>query len=209
MANVKYTRGNTAFIAGTTIQDGQMLFNTTTGQQYLDIGASTRKEIGKVADTTLSTTSTNAVANSAITGSIVNTMADVNAITNNYIPCGTNAVKELSNSFGWTDITSLGTWSTSLISSLTYYARVNTKIRMVEISCILNPGRANKGVIFTLPSAYRPAISSNMAISTNCYDNVKNMQINYLVDSSGNIKGSHVLDAPTGIYAYICFNFTY
>lgn len=120
-----------------------------------------------------------------------------------------NAITGIEDSLDWIDITSQGTWSTSLLSTLTYYARVNPAIRMVEISCILNPGRENNGVIFTLPSAYRPAITSNMALSVNTYDNVKNMQINYLVDSSGNIKGLHVINTPSGIYEYICFNFTY
>lgn len=120
-----------------------------------------------------------------------------------------SAFANIQDELGWIDITSLGTWSTSLLSSLTYYARVNPKIRMVEVSCILNPGRANDGVIFNLPSAYRPAITANMALSVNCYDNVKGMQINYLVDSSGNVKGSHSINTPTGIYEYICFNFTY
>ena len=90
--NVKYTRGDTAFIAGTTIQDGQILYNTVTGQHYEDVG-STRIEVGKIVDTTLSTTSTNAVANSAITGSIVNTTAGVLTETNDYVPCGTKPVK--------------------------------------------------------------------------------------------------------------------
>ena len=208
MANVKYTRGNTAFIAGTTIQDGQMLFNTTTGQQYLDIGASTRKEIGKVADTTLSTTSTNAVANSAITGSIVNTMADVNAITNNYIPCGTNAVKELSNSFGWTDITSQCTWDSHILTSYTYHTKVNEKIRMIEVSCVLNAGRANNTPLVTLPSAYRPSLSKNMGLGV-AYDSVKTMEIEYYLNTTGAIVGAHTIATPTGTAEFVCFNFTY
>lgn len=120
-----------------------------------------------------------------------------------------NAITGIEDSLDWIDITSQGTWSTSLITSLTYYARANPAIRMVEVVCILNPGRANNGVIFTLPSSYRPAITANMAIATLCYDNVKNMQIQYLVDTSGNIKGAHTINTPSGIYEYICFNFTY
>lgn len=120
-----------------------------------------------------------------------------------------NAITGIEDSLDWIDITSQGTWSTSLFSTLTYYARVNPAIRMVEVSCILNPGRANNGVIFTLPSSYRPAITANMALSVNAYDNVKNMQINYLINSNGNIIGSHSVATTTGIYEYICFNFTY
>ena len=50
--------------------DGQILYNTTTGQHYEDVG-STRIEVGKPVDPTLSTTSTNAIQNKAITNSIV------------------------------------------------------------------------------------------------------------------------------------------
>lgn len=97
MANVLFKRGNTATINGTAISDGQLLYNTTTGQQYIDSG-STRKEVGKPVDTTLSTTSTNAIANNALTNSIINTTAEVSAITADNIPCGTKPVKELINS---------------------------------------------------------------------------------------------------------------
>ena len=153
--NVKYTRGDTAFIASTTIQDGQILYNTVTGQHYEDVG-STRKEVGKIVDTTLSTTSTNAIANNAITGSIVNTLTEVEAITANYIPCGTNAVKELSTSLDWIDITSQCTWHPLLLTSYTYYAKANPKTRTIEITCLITAGRANATAIVTLPVAYRP-----------------------------------------------------
>ena len=94
MANVLFKRGDTATITGTAITDGQLLYDTTTGRHYVDVG-STRKEVGKVVDTALSTTSTNAISNGAITSSIVNTTAEVSAITADYIPCGTKPVKEL------------------------------------------------------------------------------------------------------------------
>ena len=209
MANVKYTRGNTAFIAGTTIQDGQMLFNTTTGQQYLDIDASTRKEIGKVADTTLSTTSTNAVANSAITGSIVNTMADVNAITNNYIPCGTNAVKELSNSFGWIDVTSQCTWSPLLHTEFIHYAKVNPKIRILDVTFLLKAGRESGASIITLPAQYSPNIDKNMTIGQVVYYHIGNVGISYVIDGSHVIKGFHTTNAVTQDYEYFHFMLPY
>ena len=76
MANVLFIRGNTATINGTAITDGQLLYNTTTGQHYIDNG-STRVEVGKP---------------------VVNTMAEVSAITVDNIPCGTKPVKELNDS---------------------------------------------------------------------------------------------------------------
>lgn len=206
--NVKYTRGDTAFIAGTTIQDGQLLYNTVTGQHYEDVGT-TRKEVGKIVDTTLSTTSTNAVANRAITGSIVNTLAEVNAITANSIPCGTKPLKELSTSLDWIDITSQGTWSSLLDVITHYYAKVNPRTRMVEVSCILNAGRADNGVIYQIPVAYQPPNTTRMVLGQT-YDRVRNMDIVYYVDNNGAIRGSHTTaGATTGISEVICFNFTY
>ena len=104
MANVLFKRGDTATITGTAITDGQLLYDTTTGRHYVDVG-STRKEVGKVVDTALSTTSTNAISNGAITSSIVNTTAEVSAITADYIPCGTKPVKELIQSLNTTNAT--------------------------------------------------------------------------------------------------------
>lgn len=73
MANVLFKRGDTATINGTAVTDGQLLYDTTTGQHYID-SDSTRKEVGKP---------------------VVNTTAEVSAITADYIPCGTKPVKEL------------------------------------------------------------------------------------------------------------------
>ena len=92
--NVKFIKGDTATINGTAITDGQLLYNTITGQHYID-NESTRVEVGKPVDSALSTTSTNAIANNAITTSIINTTAEVSAITADNIPCGTKPVKEL------------------------------------------------------------------------------------------------------------------
>lgn len=92
--NVKFIKGNTAKISGTTIVDGQLLYDTTAGLHYIDNG-STRIQVGTSVDSALSTTSTNAIANNAITNSIINTTAEVSAITEDYIPCGTKPVKEL------------------------------------------------------------------------------------------------------------------
>ena len=92
--NVKFIKGDTAKINGTTIVDGQLLYDTTTGLHYID-NESTRVEVGKPVDSALSTTSTNAIANNAITNSIINTTAEVSAITASNVPCGTKPVKEL------------------------------------------------------------------------------------------------------------------
>ena len=71
--NVKFIKGDTATLAGVAIVDGQLLYNTTTGQHYID-NESSRVEVGKP---------------------VVNTTAEVSAITVDNIPCGTKPVKEL------------------------------------------------------------------------------------------------------------------
>ena len=94
MANVLFKRGNTATINSTAIADGQLLWNTVTGEMWEDVGTS-RIACGKLVDTSLNPISPNAVSNQAITGSIINTRAEALAITADYIPCGTKPLKEL------------------------------------------------------------------------------------------------------------------
>ena len=65
MANVLFRRGDTATINGTAITDGQLLYDTTNGRHYIDVG-STRKEVGTPTDTVFSSSSTNAIANSTV-----------------------------------------------------------------------------------------------------------------------------------------------
>ena len=94
MANVLFIKGNTATINGIAITDGQLLWNTVTGEIWEDVGTS-RIACGKLVDTSLNPTSPNAVSNQAITGSIVNSLATVLSTTENYVPCGTKPIKEL------------------------------------------------------------------------------------------------------------------
>ena len=94
MANVLFIKGNTATINGTAIADGQLLWNTVTGEIWEDVGTS-RIACGKIVDTSLNPTSPNAVSNQAITGSIVNSLNTAIGTTEDYVPCGTKPVKEL------------------------------------------------------------------------------------------------------------------
>ena len=94
MANVLFIKGNTATINSTAIADGQLLWNTVTGEIWEDVGTS-RIACGKLVDTSLNPTSPNAVSNQAITGSIVNLLSTAIGTTEDYIPCGTKPVKEL------------------------------------------------------------------------------------------------------------------
>ena len=94
--NVLFKRVTTAIRGTEAIQDGKILLDYERPSIYVDNG-STRVELTP-RDTALSTTSTNAIANNALTNSIINTTAEVNAITADNIPCGTKPVKELNTS---------------------------------------------------------------------------------------------------------------
>ena len=94
---VKLKDVTTAELATEAIEAGKILIDTDNGSMYLDkVSGTTRIPIGKDAlDTALSTTSHNAIENQALTNSIINTTAEVSAITADNIPCGTKPVKEL------------------------------------------------------------------------------------------------------------------
>ena len=190
MANVLFKRGNTATITGTAITDGQLLYDTTTGRHYVDVG-SIRKEVGKVVDTALSTTSTNAISNGAITSSIVNTITEVSAITADYIPCGTKPVKELydmrNGTVLWTNVSPTSsfagqtvTLSETIAKFTTYeieYANTNT-----TTSETLNTGKIkyNRKTMMCLNfdnhvfRRYVTSISGTSIIFSDCTGNVLN-----------------------------------
>ena len=105
MATSQPIKDTKAVIDALPIIDGQILLTTdqaTNNEIYVDDGV-TRKLIfkGINVDSALSTTSTNAIANNAITNSIINTTVEVSAITADNIPCGTKPVKELITSLNW------------------------------------------------------------------------------------------------------------
>ena len=97
MANVLFKRGNTDTITGTAITDGQLLYDTTTGQTYIDVG-SVRKPTGRP---------------------VANTTAEVSAITADYIPCGTKPVKELIESLGNVTVISMVSYNPAYLLSAT------------------------------------------------------------------------------------------
>lgn len=70
--NVKFIKGDTATISGTTIVDGQLLWDTTTGATYMDV-ATVRKPTGRSASQTLTDGDTNAVSGDAVVNNIINT----------------------------------------------------------------------------------------------------------------------------------------
>ena len=115
MANetVLFKRGDSATITSTPVTDGQILFDTSgNGKMYLDNGTD-RLEMGGAitVDASLSKTSTNAIQNKAVTGNILNSLAEVSAATQQNTIAGALALKEVNaslteikndiGSFGW------------------------------------------------------------------------------------------------------------
>ena len=104
MANetVLFKRGDSATITSTPVTDGQILFDTSgNGKMYLDNGTD-RLEMGGAitVDASLSKTSTNAIQNKAVTGNILNSLAEVSAATQQNTIAGALALKEVNNSLG-------------------------------------------------------------------------------------------------------------
>ena len=102
MANetVLFKRGDSATINSTPVTDGQILFDTSgNGKMYLDNGTD-RLEMGGAitVDASLSKTSTNAIQNKAVTGNILNSLAEVSAATQQNTIAGALALKEVNSS---------------------------------------------------------------------------------------------------------------
>ena len=102
MANetVLFKRGDSATITSTPVTDGQILFDTSgNGKMYLDNGTD-RLEMGGAitVDASLSNTSTNAIQNKAVTGNILNSLAEVSAATQQNTIAGALALKEVNSS---------------------------------------------------------------------------------------------------------------
>ena len=101
MANetVLFKRGDSATITSTPVTDGQILFDTSgNGKMYLDNGTD-RLEMGGAitVDASLSKTSTNAIQNKAVTGNILNSLAEVSAATQQNTIAGALALKEVNS----------------------------------------------------------------------------------------------------------------
>lgn len=92
--NVYFKYGTTAEITAQGVQQGKFLIDYEAKEISIDKDGTNRVVLNEV-DTALSTISTNAIQNKALTNSIINTTAEVSAITVNSIPCGTKPVKEL------------------------------------------------------------------------------------------------------------------
>ena len=126
MANetVLFKRGDSATITSTPVTDGQILFDTSgNGKMYLDNGTD-RLEMGGAitVDASLSKTSTNAIQNKAVTGNILNSLAEVSAATQQNTIAGALALKEVNSS----------------LNNLSIYADMNNVIQDMESSGTYN-----------------------------------------------------------------------
>lgn len=104
MANesVLFKRGDSDTITSTPVIDGQILFDTSgNGKMYLDNGTDRLAMGGAITvDASLSKTSTNAIQNKAVTGNILNSLAEVDAATQQNTIAGALALKEANSNFG-------------------------------------------------------------------------------------------------------------
>lgn len=102
MATVLFKRGDSATITSTPVIDGQILFDTSdNGKMYLDNGTDRLAMGGAITvDASLSKTSTNAIQNKAVTGNILNSLAEVDAATQQNTIAGALALKEANSNFG-------------------------------------------------------------------------------------------------------------
>lgn len=102
MANetVLFKRGDSDTITSIPVTDGQILFDTSgNGKMYLDNGTDRLEMGGAITiDASLSKTSTNAIQNKAVTGNILNSLAEVSAATQQNTIAGALALKEVNSS---------------------------------------------------------------------------------------------------------------
>ena len=131
MANetVLFKRGDSATITSTPVTDGQILFDTSgNGKMYLDNGTD-RLEMGGAitVDASLSKTSTNAIQNKAVTGNILNSLAEVSAATQQNTIAGALALKEVNSSLKFLPDyeNAINPFSSNITSDTTYTAPYN------------------------------------------------------------------------------------
>ena len=170
--NVKFIRGDTAKINSTAIADGQLLWNTATGEIWEDVGTG-RVSCGRL---------------------VANTLAEALSITEEGIPCGTLVVKELNrrasnNVFTFTSLDS---------SKYTIYANIFNGVIFVDAS-VLAP-TMDAGSIFTIGTinewcgaeiSYCPIISIGQNIMSAILRIESNGTVN--VTSQGAIPGNNWL----------------
>ena len=153
MANetVLFKRGDSATITSTPVTDGQILFDTSgNGKMYLDNGTD-RLEMGGAitVDASLSKTSTNAIQNKAVTGNILNSLAEVSAATQQNTIAGALALKEVNSSLEKlttysTEEKIVGTWvDGSIIYQKTFVdvnlsGLTNVDISSLSIKTVIN-----------------------------------------------------------------------
>lgn len=140
---VLFKYGNTITISNQAVQQGSFLIDYEQKRISIDIDGSNRINLTNVEiDTTLSTTSPNAIANSAITGAIVNTLSEVANQINDYVPCGTKPVREVNlivgtlASLATTVKTSIVNAINELVSSIGSLASLTTTDKTSTVNAI-------------------------------------------------------------------------
>ena len=187
MANetVLFKRGDSATITSTPVTDGQILFDTSgNGKMYLDNGTD-RLEMGGAitVDASLSKTSTNAIQNKAVTGNILNSLAEVSAATQQNTIAGALALKEVNSSLG--DISNVGNTTYNSVEKILQYYIDNGYLPDLKSMALIPVMTSN-----TTPSGVASAISE-LSITPayyafrNLYDDTTNTECWQANDSKG------------------------
>lgn len=171
--NIIFTRGNTATINATAITDGQILYNTTTGTQYLDNGT-TRLQIGQniTVDATLNSSSNNPIANSGVAGVMYTSLSEISTITQAGNIPDALAVKELNSNLG--NISTIGNTTYNSVEKLLQYYIDNgylPDLKLLPFIPIMNSNTTPSGIASCLTqysTGYEAWRSLNNSVNSTC-----------------------------------------
>lgn len=198
--NVLFKRVTTAIRGTEAIQDGKILLDYERPSIYVDNG-STRVELTP-RDTSLSTTSTNAIANNALTNSIINTTAEVSAITADNIPCGTKPVKELINSLTGEYLLLSDVFASGEILSATDVNVIKKNNQITISGTVYASVVSNTNVLIgVLKTAYKP-----IKRTTSCFSGTSPANYGVVIVA---LDGTITLGANVTNASYCAFNVTY
>lgn len=184
MANVLFIKGNTATINSTAIADGQLLWNTVTGEIWEDVGTS-RIPCGKLVDTSLNPISPNAVSNQAITGSIVNELSTARATNTDYVPCGAKVIKQLMTLYQFTLDTTGWTLDGTIYKKSVTFEGITTSDKLG--SCVVSAGIPPTSAELANSANYLYALATATNTITFCCRAVPSTAVTVQVEVKGSL----------------------
>ena len=168
--NVIFTRGNTATINATAITDGQILYNTTAGTQYLDNGT-TRIQVGQniTVDAILNSSSSNPIANRGVAGVMMSSLSEISTVTQAGSLPDALAVKALNSNLtainSNIEILGVPTLLASIISIGNY--TINNLSNYKEIILVARSLNDDSASGYSYPYIYISNITKNLIASVN------------------------------------------